>query len=104
MTTDQKASGFTWAILDGQVEGYVTRGHRRHMERLEMTQREQCLATAQRVGWTVTPKPDVTVFEKGPRWLSVQFSERGTIVAASTPRRHIAGTGKLDKVLVELGG
>lgn len=69
-----------------------------------MTQQEECLTTATRNGWTTTTHNQHTRFTKGPRTLDIQFSDRGTIITATTPRRHIAGTRKLDRILIELGG
>lgn len=70
-----------------------------------MTHRDQCLTVANRTGWEVADAPlGITMFRKGERWVQVRFSERGTVVTGATPRRAIAGTDKLEKVLLALGG
>lgn len=68
-----------------------------------MTPKEECVTSAERTGWTVTHDDGVSVFEKSGRYMHIRFSERGTIITATTRRHTIIGARKLDKILTELG-
>lgn len=53
-------------------------------------------------GWTARPQLDGREYRRGRRYVWVEYSVRGTVVAATTRDKYFHGRDKLARVLAEL--
>lgn len=72
------------------------------------TAREQIATAAAANGWTLKTPADhervmnIAEYKKGRKYVRVQFTVHGSVVAASSDNRNMLGTGKLTQVLERL--
>lgn len=73
-----------------------------------VTAREKIAAAAEAKGWKLAEAKDherlmnIVEYKKGRRYVRVQFTVHGAVVAASADNRHILGKGKLAQALEKL--